>query len=76
MMGLLLSPVQPGWTGVAGSRRSSARAMVPELGAKGPISQSWGASQDPAANPRRLPESQILSPCQAEAPKIQPVHGH
>lgn len=36
---------------------------MPELGAKGPISPSWGASHDCAANPRRLPEPQILSHC-------------
>lgn len=36
---------------------------MPELGAKGPISQSWGESHDPAANAQRLPEPQILSHC-------------
>lgn len=42
--------------------------MAPELGAKGPISQSWAASHDPAANLWRLPEPQILSLLQARAP--------
>lgn len=56
---LFVSPAQPGGEGVAAARMM----MMPELGAKGPISQSWGASHDPAANPWRLPEPQILSHC-------------
>ena len=36
---LLPTPAQPGGEGAAGSRGRSARTMMPELGAKGPISQ-------------------------------------
>lgn len=49
--------------GRGSSRGSSARRTMPELGAKGPISQSRGTSHDPAANPWRLPEPRVLSHC-------------